>query len=265
MAEVSPNLRWRVGGWVGHGEALASVASPDAGRGLAAYCHCSHHSCAHHSPSHAAAPGGGSDSSLLAQAVVAPTTSLSAGAAYLQHRTAAPAEAGPGSAAAAAAAGGGPAAVGVLEHAAAGPLALAASPGGFTPARQLGTTLAWRFGDDAVLHGWAAADADDVQTRVRAGRLASVRPAQWGLSLGSYPDGSGNAWALGVGRSAAAAAAPGAQGGAGEAASLAPNLYELSLQFNMGDGLLLTPGMVVLRRAGGGHTALLGVRSAWAF
>lgn len=202
---------------------------------------------------------------------MAPTTSLSAGAAYLQHRAAAPGEAAPGSAAAAAVGGGGgggPAMVGALERAAAGPLALAAAPGGSTPARQLGTTLAWRFGDDAVLHGWAAADAGDIEARARAGRLASVRPAQWGLSLGSYPDGSGNAWALGVGRSAAAAGAEGAAGvggGDGAATSLAPNLYELSLQYNMGDGLLLTPGMAVLRRQGGGYTALLGVRTAWAF
>ena len=138
--------------------------------------------------------------------------------------------------------------VGALERA-----AQAAAVGG-AARRQLGATLAWRLGDDAVLHGWAAADADEVERSVRVGRLADVRPQQWGVTLGSYPDGSGNAWAAGVGRSQA--------GGGGR---LRPNLFELSLQFNMGDGLSLSPGLVVLARQAGGHAALLGLRTVWDF
>ncbi|PRW56917.1 cyanobacterial porin [Chlorella sorokiniana] len=203
-----------------------------------------------------ATPGGGSAWSVLAQAVVAPTSSLSAGMTYLHHSSGAAASAAAAAAdpaaAAAAAAGGGPAMVGALER--------AAAPFGAPAAqRQLGSTLAWRLGEDAVLHGWAAADADEVEHSVRAGRLADVRPQQWGLLLGSFPDGSGNGWAAGAGHSAAAA------GGGAAGNRLLPNLYELSLQFNLGDGLTLTPGMVVLAPRGGRTTALLGVRTAWSF
>lgn len=146
--------------------------------------------------------------------------------------------------------------VGALERA-------AASLGAPAAQRQLGSTLAWRLGEDAVLHGWAAADADEVEHSVRSGRLAEVRPQQWGLLLGSFPDGSGNGWAVGAGHSAAAAGA--SEAGAAGGSRLLPNLYELSLQFNMGDGLTVTPGMVVLAPRGGRTTALLGVRTAWAF
>ncbi len=207
----------------------------------------------------AATPGGGSAWSVLAQAVVAPTTSLSAGMTYLHHSSEAAASAAAADPAAAAAAGvsGGPAMVGALERTAA-PLS-----GAPAARRQLGSTLAWRLGEDAVLHGWAAADADEVEHSVRAGQLAAVRPQQWGLLLGSFPDGSGNGWAVGAGHSAAAAG--GAAGAVAASNRLLPNLYELSLQFNLGDGLTLTPGMVVLAPRGGRTTALLGLRTAWAF
>lgn len=210
------------------------------------------------SSSNAATPGGGSAWSVLAQAVLAPTTSLSAGMTYLHHSSAAAASSAAADPAAAAAAdgGSGPAMVGALER-------VAAPFGAPAAQRQLGSTLAWRLGEEAVLHGWAAADADEVEHSVRDGRLAAVRPQQWGLLLGSFPDGSGNGWAVGAGHSAAAS---GAAAGAGAAANrLLPNLYELSLQFNLGDGLTLTPGMVVLAPRGGRTTALLGVRTAWSF
>lgn len=211
----------------------------------------------------AAAPEGAAAASVLAQAVVAPTNNLSAGMTYLEHRSShAAAAAGPSSPPpqeAADAGAGGPALVGALQRVAP---AAGAAP---SPSRQLGTTLAWRLGDDAVLHGWAAADADEVERRVRGGRLADVRPWQWGLTLGSYPDGSGNAWAASVGHSAAAEGGGGGAGGQGTA-PLLPNLYELSLQFNLGDGLALTPGLVVLAPRGGRRpTAFLGARTAWAF
>jgi hypothetical protein len=154
-----------------------------------------------------------------------------------------------------------------------GALERAAAEGGAAGAasqRQLGATLAWRLGDDAVLHGWAATDADAPGTGGRTGQLRdAVTPRQWGLVLGSYPGASsGAAWALGVGRTAAGSAAAAGASGSGSGGSggdLLPNMYELSLQFDLGEGLLVTPGMVVTTQPGGGGTAFLGLQSAWAF
>ena len=207
---------------------------------------------------HAGSADGAAACSLLAQAVVAPFNSLSLGATFVEHRR--ELAAGAGDAAAADADGGAgmqlPAMLGALQRFA--PLAAAASAAaggeGVEASRQLGALLAWKLGDGAVLHGWAAADGDEVEARVRSGQLAEVRPQSWGVLLGSYPDGSGSGWAFGVGRTPAAAVP-----------QLQPNLLELSLQFNMGDGLLVTPGMLVMKQGNGQHTAFLGVKSAWTF
>lgn len=209
---------------------------------------------------------------------MAPTNSLSVGLTLLEQRSqAAPAAAAvPGGLASAggrlSGSGSGVALAGLLGRAAAA-AADALGVSAACEARQLGAMLAWRLGQDAVVHAWAAADGAEVERRVRAGELgAAARPREWGLVLGSYPDGTGNGWALGVGRSATAAAAA-AGGGAGTASSSAggppavlPNLFELSLQWNLGEGLLLSPGLLLLSRGGGKDPiAFMGLRSTWAF
>ena len=146
------------------------------------------------------------------------------------------------------------------------------------PKQQLAALMAWRLDPEVVLHGWATTDARSMGRSLRRGSLlAAARPSEWGLVLGSMPDGSGNGWALGTGRVAglAAAGAPSSSssssaGGAASGASsqaaggLLPNLLELSLQFNLGEGLLFTPGMVLLRR-GGRNAAFVGMKSEWHF
>ena len=111
--------------------------------------------------------------------------------------------------------------------------------------------------------------AEVVDQSLRSGTLSSVRPEQWGLTLGSYPDGSGSGWAVGVGHTAALAVAADAGEGAGASAAGGspwelPNLYEVSLQFNLGGGLSLTPGMLLVRQAAE-SVAYLGLKSAWTF
>lgn len=227
----------------------------------------------------AAVPSGGTAASLLAQLVVAPTNSLSVGLALLEHRGEAATPAAPaasegfgGAGSRVLASGSGAALVGLLGRAA-GAAAEALGVGAACESRQLGAMLALRLGQDAVVHGWAAADGTVVEQRLRAGELgAAARPSEWGLTLGSYPDGTGNGWVLGVGRSAAAAAAvagndgSGASAGAGSLAPVLPNLYELSLQWNLGEGLLLSPGLLLLTRGGSKDpVAFLGLRSTWAF
>jgi hypothetical protein len=115
-----------------------------------------------------------------------------------------------------------------------------------------------------VLHGWAAADGDEVESSLRSRQLGQLRPHAWGLVLGSYPDNSGNGWAFGVGRTGVGESYQGSASSGG-GSELAPNLFELSLQFDVGDGLLLTPGMVLVRQQGGQHTAFVGLSSAWTF
>ncbi|PSC70668.1 cyanobacterial porin [Micractinium conductrix] len=217
-----------------------------------------------------ASPGGRTAHSLLAQLVAAPTDTLSAGLTLAEHRDAPflmlPTKGRQQQ--------GQPAAVGALaasDAATAAADAAGVGTAGAASGRQLGAMLAWRLGDDAVVHGWAAADGAEVEREVRAGRYAeAARPRQWGLSLGSYPDGSGNGWALGVGRTAPATGGSGGGGGGGGSGSgssdLLPDTYELSLQYSLGDGLLVTPGMVLLAPPGGkAPTAFIGMRTAWAF
>jgi hypothetical protein len=45
---------------------------------------------------------------------------------------------------------------------------------------------------------------------------------------------------------------------------LEPNMMELSTQFNLGEGLFLTPGVVLVRRTGAA-TVFAGVKTSWMF
>ena len=121
------------------------------------------------------------------------------------------------------------------------------------PPRQVGATLALA-GGELALHGWAAADGDIVETR-------SWHEVQWGLTLGPQDDGSGNGWCLGMGKVNAAGLGPADED---LSTALQPNLFEVSTQWNLGDGMLITPGVVVLRRSGQ-STVFAGVKTAWHF
>lgn len=202
----------------------------------------------------AASEEGATAYSLLAQAVVAPTDRLSLGATYLERRSEPAAMGGDDAAGVGGEGERRPEVLGALQRGGPFPFARRATAGDEVE-RELGATLALKLSDAAVLHGWAAADFDEVESKLQSRQLEEVRPQQWGVLLGSFPDGSGSGWALGVGRS----------GSAGDGAGVAPNLGELSLQFDMGDGLILTPGMVVMKQGLTGHTAFLGVNSKWTF
>lgn len=119
--------------------------------------------------------------------------------------------------------------------------------------RQLGGMIALSI-RDLALHGWTAAEADSVETK-------AWHDIEWGMSLGPQQDGSGNGWCLGIGKVAAAGPGPQSED---PLEALQPNLMEISTQWNMGDGMLLTPGVVVLRK-GGQNTVFAGVKTAWMF
>ncbi len=185
-----------------------------------------------------AAAGGG----LFLQAAAAPTPALSLGLAALAPR-------GASASAAWAAlgrrlgAGGG-----------AAPAAPAAAPAA-GPAVELAATAALSLPAGLALHGWAAA----------AAAAPAAAAAEWGATLLPRPASPGAAgWALSAARSAVVGPAEAVGGGAAPRAGLAPNVFELSAQLDLGDGLLLTPGVVALRRRG--RTALFaGVKTAWLF
>ena len=119
--------------------------------------------------------------------------------------------------------------------------------------REYGAMVAVAGGNFA-LHGWATADTDTVETK-------AWHDVQWGLTLGPRPDGSGNGWSLGVGK--VTAVGPGLQS-IDPVEALQPNMVELSTQWNLGEGMLLTPGVVVLRKDGK-STIFAGVKTAWMF
>jgi hypothetical protein len=121
------------------------------------------------------------------------------------------------------------------------------------PQRQLGGMVALSI-KDLALHGWAAADSDSLETK-------AWHDIQWGMSVGPRQDGSGNGWSLGVGKIAAAGPGPQSEE---LLEALQPNLIEISTQWNMGDGMLLTPGVVVLKK-GGQNTVFAGIKTAWMF
>lgn len=234
--------------------------------------------------------GGGLATSLLAQVVAAPISTLSLGATYLQHNGASRLG---GSEVASAAATPHPSPQRPMLLG-----ALAASPGSVSeassrsgtgavslggpagaarsacsPARQVAVLLAWKPDPDVVLHGWATVDATAAARGLRICSLSdAARGGEWGLVLGSMPDGSGNGWALGAGRlvglNSGSSDSITSSSGDGSGLSngvrgLAPNAAELSLQFNLGEGLLITPGLLLLRRDGGRPAAFVGVKSEW--
>lgn len=122
--------------------------------------------------------------------------------------------------------------------------------------RQLGATAAMAFGDIAV-HGWTAAAADSLESR-------NFHNAQWGVTMAPRPDGSATSWALGIGKVAAGGSPTASPVASDTIEALQPNIMELSTQFDLGDGMLLTPGLVVMRR-GGQHTVYAGVKTSWVF
>lgn len=166
---------------------------------------------------------------VLTQAVVAPVPALSLGLTVIEARGE-PDQRG----------GGAAAALGLV------------GPSG----RELGATAALRTPGGLALHAWAAAGESAV-------RSAAVEEAQWGLILSPQPDGSGNSWALAAARVGTLAPAAGA-GAGGRLGAAEPNLFELSAQFNLGEGMLLTPGVVLMRQRGR-STVFAGVRTAWQF
>lgn len=193
---------------------------------------------------------------VMAQAVVAPVPALSLGLAVLEPREALAANLFPPPPSARPSEAETPlptprmSARGPVPSA--GALSAAAAAAG-PPRRQLGATAALAAGPLA-LHAWAAADGDAVQAQ-------AWHRVQWGASVGPQGDGSGSGWCLGVGR--VDAAGPGTRS-ADPAQALAPNLLEVSTQLNLGEGMLLTPGVVVLRR-GGQSTVFAGLKTAWMF
>lgn len=110
----------------------------------------------------------------------------------------------------------------------------------------LGVTGLWNWCEEIAVSGWAAAGH-----RAQGGVLVP----SWGVTLSSYPDGAGDAWALSLRRCCDS--------------SLTSELdraltAELSLQKAMADGVLLTPGLVYARGPGS-RLATLCCRTEWHF
>ncbi|KAK9815530.1 hypothetical protein WJX72_005223 [[Myrmecia] bisecta] len=108
----------------------------------------------------------------------------------------------------------------------------------------LGLTGAVNIADQFALAGWAS--------MLKPGE---EYPREWGLTFSPYPDGSGNAWGLSVGRCSCSNRI---------AMEAAPLVAEASLQMAMGDGLILTPGLVFVKRPEG-STATFAIKSQWQF
>jgi len=246
--KLAPGLRMVLAPFGARGQDVAFTLNPFSGQGLGA-------SVEHGSPLHQRILGavvaaavdlrrawlsaayfshsgeGGVCDTAFAQAVVAPLRALSLGLTVVEPLRA-PDAAGSGVQLAVAGKGG---AAGRLTE------------------RQLGATMALSVGGAAV-HGWASAAADSVEKR-------KLEDVEWGLTLGPRPDGSGTGWALGIGK-----CGPGIAPGPGEDPLLAlqPNVVELSTHFNVGDGLVVTPGVVMLRR-NQQPTMFAGFKTIWQF
>jgi hypothetical protein len=120
--------------------------------------------------------------------------------------------------------------------------------------REVGLMGAMRIGTAATLHSWA---------RLKLGDNSSYRGVDgWGCCVAAYPysnnddeerGGGGNGWTVGIGR-------VNHKGGG----VLVPNVCEVSMQVDMGGGVSLTPGMVVVVGEGGRREAMLGVRTTLA-
>lgn len=125
--------------------------------------------------------------------------------------------------------------------------------------RRIGAMFALNLLGGLAFHGWASSSEDSIST-------GSFKDVQWGVAAFPKPDGSQAGWVIGLGRSSrigfasqkAARAAP------DDMRSLEPNMLEISTQFNIGDGIFVTPGVVMLRREDKG-ALFAGLRSTWLF
>lgn len=130
--------------------------------------------------------------------------------------------------------------------------------------RRIGCSFALASGGGGALHGWATTGAKALANR-------SFEEYEWGLALGPQPDGSGNGWVLGMGKvpllggATATVVPPSTDGSSGDLKTvLQPNVLEASTQINLGDGLCVTPGVVMMRRRGR-NTLFAGLKTAWMF
>lgn len=188
-----------------------------------------------------AATGGEPVETLMAQAAIAPLRALSLGLTVLEPRAKAGTPDGDGRAVP----------LGMRTPAGADAVGAALSP---PTERQFGATAALRLVGGMAVHGWAAAGAAAVQR-------TAIEEGEWGASLSSLPGPSGHGWALGAAR--IASLSPALEGAEGRRV-LEPNMYELSAQIDMGGGLLLTPGVVVMRQRGR-NTVYAGIKTCWLF
>lgn len=122
--------------------------------------------------------------------------------------------------------------------------------------RQLGAMFALDCIGGLAFHGWATTPEDSIS----AGIYDEV---QWGLSAFPRPDGSDSGWALGIGRCSKIGSTSRTQM-TGVLKSMDPNMLEVSSHFNMGDGILVSPGVVLLRQEGNA-AVFAGLRSTWMF
>lgn len=96
--------------------------------------------------------------------------------------------------------------------------------------QKLGIIAAGRVRSSLAMHSWAIVDL--VEDEFSIDQISS-----WGFSVASYPNGSANGWALGIGRLS----------GSDDGGDLRPNLYEASMHVKAGNGLTLSPGLLMLR------------------
>ncbi|KAL3139149.1 hypothetical protein ABBQ32_005934 [Trebouxia sp. C0010 RCD-2024] len=120
-------------------------------------------------------------------------------------------------------------------------------------ARHASTMLAvtglWHWWEELAVSGWAAATLGEEQQ--------GSSPCSVGLTLSSYPDGAGDAWAVSLSRQRSQIST--AQAGADAELTL-----ELSTQKAVADGITFTPGLVYAQRP---NRSLLSLccRSEWLF
>lgn len=93
-----------------------------------------------------------------------------------------------------------------------------------------------------MAHAWLQGSADSAPLTAHGGR--------WGAILAPHPSASASSWALGMRSS-------GDRG-------MAPDLAEASWKLAMGEGLSLTPG-IILQSSGEASTAIMALKAAWDF
>ncbi|DBA84121.1 hypothetical protein WJX77_004887 [Trebouxia sp. C0004] len=107
----------------------------------------------------------------------------------------------------------------------------------------LGVTGLWNWCEEIAVSGWAA-----------VGQGGSRAPS-WGVTLSSYPDGAGDAWAFSLRRSSDSFLTS-------QPDSVKTLTAELSMQKAIADGVMLTPGLVFACEPGGSLAALC-CRTEW--